>query len=92
MNHLIIRRIFIFSLIFISGCQITSPKSEQTSKPINASASGECPEQPEVVLNSQSVQAITLENKQATLSGIAKNNQSLGYTFERNLIRCLDQN
>ncbi|MDJ0742163.1 MAG: hypothetical protein QNJ32_02250 [Xenococcaceae cyanobacterium MO_167.B27] len=75
MNHLVIRKIFIFSLIFISGCERTSPKSETVSKPINVSSSsvdsGECPQQPEVVLNSQSVKAIALY-KQVTLSGIAR--------------------
>ena len=82
MNHSVIRKLFIFSLIFISGCQITAPKPEEISTSEKTTTSGECPEQPEVVLNSQSVQAIALENKQATLSGIARKNKSLGYTFD----------
>lgn len=86
MNYLIIKKVFIFSLLFISGCQVISPKLEQASEPLNTTASSvssdECPEQPNIVLNTQNVQAIALSNEPITLSGIARNNQSLGYTFE----------
>lgn len=85
MNYLVAKKLAIFSLLFISGCQIISPESEQVSEPVNtttSAASGECPEQPNVVLNNQNVKAIALENEQAALSGIAKKNKSLGYIFD----------
>lgn len=85
MNYSIIKKVSVISLLFISGCQLISPQSKQASEPVNlanSTASGECPEQPNVVLNNQNVQAIALKDRQATISGIAKRNQSLGYTFE----------
>ena len=86
MNNLAIKKILIISLIFLSGCQLTASQLEQKSDAVNSSTpsvtSDECPEQPEVVLEDKNVQAIALNNEKATLSGIAKKNQSLGYTFE----------
>lgn len=78
MNYLIIKKVLIFSLLFISGCQVISPKLEQAFEHLNTTASSvssdECPEQPNIILNTQNVQAIALEDKQATLSGIARKN------------------
>ncbi|MBE9170680.1 hypothetical protein IQ238_25245 [Pleurocapsales cyanobacterium LEGE 06147] len=84
MNNLGIKKILIIGLFFLSGCQLNTSKLEQKSDAINYSrvTSDECPEQPEVVLDRKNVQAIALDDEPITLSGIAKQNQSLGYTFE----------
>ena len=86
MNYLSIKKVFIVSLLFVSSCQTNIPKSESKSANYSSSsvALDECPQQPEVALDSQNIEVISFNNAQAILSGIAKENQTLGYTFAAN--------
>jgi hypothetical protein len=84
MNNLAINKILIIGLFFLPSCQLKDVQLEQKSETVNSfsATSDECPEQPEVVLDRKNVQVITFDNEAITLSGIARKNQSLGYTFE----------
>ncbi|MDJ0742167.1 MAG: hypothetical protein QNJ32_02270 [Xenococcaceae cyanobacterium MO_167.B27] len=80
------RTIFIVSLFLISSCRanILQSESKSVNYPGNSLASGGCPEQPKVALNPQSIEAISFKNNRSTLSGIAKENKTIGYIFKGN--------
>ena len=66
------------------GCSIISEiiKPETKSQPNSELESEECPIKPRNVLKTQNIKSLTLSDESIIESGIAKQGQSLGYTFK----------
>lgn len=75
------KQILIFlTIITLTSCQylpkFSTPKSSDTTPEIET-----CPSTPNLILKSQDVETISFDEGKTQISGIAKKNQAIGYSF-----------
>lgn len=71
-------------LIITSGCSVFQGETATNTVTITPSNSQGCSSTPTDVLDSKNVKQVTLTNEEISVSGMVRQNQSQGFTFEAN--------